>query len=92
VLAASNLTGIQLFSELSFLTVSALFKAQAGAVKSCGRGSRVLSTCVLMSLETNGELPAAGVLEPLLPLRPGTSNLELRIRSVSISVAAKSPR
>ena len=29
VLAASNLTGIQLFSELSFLTVNALFKAQA---------------------------------------------------------------
>jgi hypothetical protein len=39
-----------------------------------------------MSLETNGELHAAGVLEPLLPLRPGTSNLELRIRSVPISV------
>jgi len=36
VLAASNLTGIQLFSELSFLTVNAPFKTQAGAVKSCG--------------------------------------------------------
>jgi len=33
---ASNVTGIHLFSELSFLTVNALFKAQAGAVKSCG--------------------------------------------------------
>jgi uncharacterized hydrophobic protein (TIGR00271 family) len=31
-----------------------------------------------------------GVLEPQLPLRPGTSNLELRIRSVPISVASKS--
>jgi hypothetical protein len=30
VLAALNLTGIQLFSELSFLTVNALFKAEAG--------------------------------------------------------------
>jgi hypothetical protein len=39
-----------------------------------------------MSLETNGELHAARVLEALLPLRPGTSNLELRIRSVPISV------
>ena len=36
VLAASNVTGTHLFSELSFLTVNALFKAQAGAVKSCG--------------------------------------------------------
>src|SRR6266853_730020 len=43
-----------------------------------------------MSLETYGELPAAGVLEPVLPLRPGTSNLELRIRSVPIGVASKS--
>jgi hypothetical protein len=34
MLDGSNLTGIQLFSELSFLTVSALFKAQAGAVRS----------------------------------------------------------
>jgi len=36
---------------------------------------------------TPGEV---GVLEPQLPLRPGTSNLELRIRSVPISVASKS--
>jgi hypothetical protein len=34
VLAALNLTGIQLFSELSFLTVNALFKAETGAVRS----------------------------------------------------------
>ena len=31
-----------------------------------------------------------GVLEPQLPRRPGTSNLELQIRSVPISVASKS--
>jgi uncharacterized hydrophobic protein (TIGR00271 family) len=31
-----------------------------------------------------------GVLEPLLPRRTGTSNLELRIRSIPISVASKS--
>lgn len=31
-----------------------------------------------------------GALEPQLPLRPGTSSLELRIRSIPISVAAKS--
>lgn len=36
---------------------------------------------------TPGEV---GVLEPQLPLRPGTSNLELRIRSIPISVASKS--